>query len=493
MAAIPLPDALERAGRTMFRQKTSDFADWLSPMLVKELRQGMRTRLFVGSFILLQISMTLNVIVGLLVAADQRDPSFSTGIFWAIVAIPVMFILPLSGLGAVSNEMNANTLELVFLTRLSAWRIVAGKWFALVAQAVLLICAVLPYAVLRYFVGGVNVTEELITLALMLAASAVLCSVTVGISPYQTRLTRALLVIGLVFFAWAIVPALVFARFSTFGFSSAHFTWGLGIALAVCALLFLFLMLEIGASRIAPPAENHSAKKRGFTFASFLLALLFSVVLPDSKMITSLAMLLALPVCIDALCEQPRWIPSIFRPFARRGLVGRLLGRFAYPGWPSGVAFTIVMLGAFAALMVKQQMLDYGGAYLTYISLCGALLLPAALIRLLFPRTQKALALFIGFQAISVALTILALLIDQNELFKFSMRKVVSVLPTSTLMMTSGLGLPEESEPFFRTVTSVVTVLSVLVLFVFIPAAWKRMRELEDESLQAPVPHAAVA
>ena len=42
----------------------TDFSDRLSPMLVKELRQGMRTHLFTIAFILLQAFMVLCVLLG---------------------------------------------------------------------------------------------------------------------------------------------------------------------------------------------------------------------------------------------------------------------------------------------------------------------------------------------------------------------------------------------------------------------------------------------
>ena len=62
--APPAPPAPPRA----------DFADWLSPMLVKELRQGVRTRVFVmscSSF--LQVFMLLDLI--LLVCSSPRRGS----------------------------------------------------------------------------------------------------------------------------------------------------------------------------------------------------------------------------------------------------------------------------------------------------------------------------------------------------------------------------------------------------------------------------------
>src|SRR5438128_7317412 len=77
------------------RTNPRDFADWLSPILVKELRQGMRARVFVSSFLILQALMIFNVIVGLLSSAQQADTSFSSGFFWWMIGLPVLLIMPL--------------------------------------------------------------------------------------------------------------------------------------------------------------------------------------------------------------------------------------------------------------------------------------------------------------------------------------------------------------------------------------------------------------
>ena len=172
--------------------KHSDFADWLSPMLVKELRQGMRSRIFVAAFYLTQLLMILSTVFSL-IAASRTDnvPSdlfgFLSGLFWFMVSVPLLFVMPLLGFAALHTEMKAGTLELVFLTRLSAWRIVAGKWTAFMAETLLLVCAILPYVMLRYFLGGVGVIEDLQSLFFLLLASALLTATTLAMSPYESN------------------------------------------------------------------------------------------------------------------------------------------------------------------------------------------------------------------------------------------------------------------------------------------------------------------
>ena len=48
--------------RMLSSSQRSDFGDWLSPMLVKELRQGMRSRVFVAAFYVTQVLMILSTI-----------------------------------------------------------------------------------------------------------------------------------------------------------------------------------------------------------------------------------------------------------------------------------------------------------------------------------------------------------------------------------------------------------------------------------------------
>ena len=86
------------------------FPDWLSPLLVNELRHGVRTRMFVVVFILLQLAMLLNLSLSLLMAAGHLDTSWSTAFFWGVVSMPVLLIVPLSGLNAIGSEVKANTL-----------------------------------------------------------------------------------------------------------------------------------------------------------------------------------------------------------------------------------------------------------------------------------------------------------------------------------------------------------------------------------------------
>lgn len=471
----------------------TDFADWLSPMLVKELRQGMRTKLFVSTFLILQGLMMFSVIMGLLTVGVTSDGGFGTGFFWTVISLPVLCILPFSGLGAVSNEMKANTLELLFLTRLSAWRIIAGKWFAIVAQTVLLVCAVLPYAALRYFMGGVNLADELLGLGLMLAGSALLSSISVGLSPYQTRFNRVFVVIGMIVFVQGVLPYIFMRGAFSISVTSGGSYYPLAalIPLGCVAVVLHFLMLEMGASKIAPPAENHAAKKRSLAILLLLISTATTLWTADARVLTVICAGLALLVCIDALSEPIQMIPSIYRPFARRGLPGQLFGRFLYPGWASGLLCTLFLIVGFAALLNWQKVLVKSEHALLFLAFCGTFLLPHAIIRLLLPRTKKVLAFFIGIQVVFISITLVASAMDAA--LRWNVREMVSFIPLSTFVLMLMDAFPDDRVSLFFAATGITTLMSLGVLLLLMLRSWAQYREMEALASATPAPDATLA
>jgi hypothetical protein len=259
----------------------------------------------------------------------------------------------------------------------------------------------------------------------------------------------------------------------------------------VLAGIVLFLMFEFGASKIAPPAEDHSWKKRSLAALLLLLATGVSFATADTEWVTLLAGALILGVCLDALAEQPRLIPSIYHPFARRGIAGRIAGRLLYPGWTSGVFFMLLMLVGVGTLMNYQDMLPNDFAWLGYIAFCGAILFPCAIVRLCFPQTQRAVGIFVALQMVLIAITVVGNVLDAA--LKWNVRIFTSVFPTSAFILAAtGSGSRETTELYL--VTSVfLTIASFAVLVVLGVRGWRQFRAMEDTSLQLATSHVRLA
>ena len=465
---------------------TSDFADGLSPMLVKELRQGMRSRFFVLCFLLLQAAMILVAIIGLATLANQEKTTIITGLFWTILVAPLLIIMPFSGLGAVGNERKANTLELIFLTRLTARRILTGKWLALVAQTVLLVCAVLPCAVLRYFLGGVNLGAELATIAVLLLGSAVLSGLAVGFSPHASRLTRSLIVVGIVIGLQFLSSFLFRFRFGGPVSSGASTTWLTYLSLAWIGLLFLLLMLEFGASKIAPAAENHVTSRRLIG----LIVLCGTAIFGSRDLFSSptwvCSLLLLAPICIGALCEPPSFLPSIYHPFARFGGWGRFAGRLLYPGWPSGVLFTLVALAVMFAVGYYHSRAAVEAKWILWagVAVAGAIYFPAALIRVFLPRAQHPFVVYVGIQAALALLVAFGAILHSANGVDF--RFAIAMIPTCGLLLSGSEVLEDGNILRVLVGTGLITAASFCFLLIKMREPWRKIRALEMAAAALP-------
>jgi hypothetical protein len=321
-----------------------DFPAWLPPMLVKELRQGLQSGIFLRTFVLLQGALFLLFSVFVLAGADgpgdQRALAF---FFWTAAVAALVLIVPLCGLGAIGGERRDNGLDLLQISRLSASRIVTGKWAAIVAQIVLVAVTFLPYVVVRYFFGGVDVLGQIESLGWIMAIGALVAAAAIALSalPLWLRVGIVVLVGGMLLpVIAAIIDDGIPRWFGSLVLSPA--TKGAILAiLAVHALAFL----EFAASRIAPPAENHAGRKR-------LLAVAVAAAWPITGWLgTQQAALgtflatgpLLLCYAMGTLVDMPSRVATLFAPFRRFAAAGRLAAALFTPGWATGIPFLAIL------------------------------------------------------------------------------------------------------------------------------------------------------
>jgi ABC-2 type transport system permease protein len=155
---------------------------WENPVAVKELRSRMRGR---RAFVLLTVHLllvsSLITLVYLAYATAARTPfgpdSRQAGkvIFFTIVVMQgflVVLIGPALTAGAISGERERQTYDLLRTTLLSADAFVAGKLVSALSFIFLLIFALIPLQSIAFLLGGVDLTELLVT-QLVIAVSAV--------------------------------------------------------------------------------------------------------------------------------------------------------------------------------------------------------------------------------------------------------------------------------------------------------------------------------
>ncbi len=373
-----------------------DFGDWLSPIIVKELRQGMRTKLFTTAFIVIQGMMLLLMLIGL---SDQPRESSLEGWFWALVSIVLLLIMPLRGFGALSSEVRLNTMDLISMTRMSAWRITLGKWAALVGQSILLTVAVLPYVVIRYFYGGVNVLAELVFLMTVLVASCLLSAAIVGLSAFPNFLIRSLFTVGGMIavtnlFSFYFMAARNTASDSGIPFSDQPGAVWFYVGFIGMAIFLMYLFLDVGATRIAPEAVNYSTRKRALGLLVLVLFFALPGIFPKSFDATVMYILAAFFVtflAVDSLTEKPSGVRSLHLPFVKMGIGGRILQYIFTPGWFTGVFYVLTLgliffLGERLIDGLEKDPMDEMTFHLSFVS---SLLFPLVVIHLFFPEDTE--------------------------------------------------------------------------------------------------------
>lgn len=471
----------------------NDFADWLSPILVKELRQGLKSRAFVATFIIVQVGMILLVGFQLLTQAGGGERTMMNvfdGFFWAVIWIALLLLMPARGLTAVSEEVKANTLDLVQLTRLTAFRIVFGKWIALVSQTLLLVAAILPYAVLRYFFGEVDVVGDLTDIGLILLVSLGLTAGAIALSSVHLAV-RIIVVLVLFFTLITGVPMLIMravgggSSFTSF----SDWTW----MLPVFAGVYTYLLLEIAAARIAPVSENHAAPKRLLALGLAGVAVILAASVDDEK--TALWMVGMSLVCgwvmLEALCERTVMVPSLYSSCARHGVLGRLAGRVLYPGWASGLVFcgllTLLLVAVFWIVGSTQHAAswreDRRMAELVFPLFFTALVCPVVVL-LLFPRVKQPVWLYILVQAVFALIYLIATIAAETpDLTSVQTYRWLAPFPTSALFALLDEGQETTLRRFFVMVSFPVCGVILIYLTVRAFGEFRVIARLERESL----------
>ncbi len=167
-------------------------SDNLDPVLVKEVRQGLRSKKFIVPFLLAQLALLIAVGVEVLEITALGTRETGELIFWIVLVLFVMALIPLTGLWAVASEYNGSQFELLRLSGLSRWRIIRGKWLSLMLQSLLVILSSVPYLLLRYLIGGLELFMALFIVAGLLAASANLIALCLAVSSFRTKLGRTI-------------------------------------------------------------------------------------------------------------------------------------------------------------------------------------------------------------------------------------------------------------------------------------------------------------
>ncbi len=459
----------------------NDFPDWLSPIVVKELRQGLKSRAFVAIATILQGGMAFMFVLAALSGMQPGGGGVDTlsGFFWFMLWIPLVIFMPGRALQAVVEETKVQTLELVQMTRMRSLRIVFGKWLALTVQSLLLVLAILPYFVLRYFFGGVNLAGDLANLASLLAASLVLTAAGLAASTLKPGLRIVLVVVSVMFLAVVGQMIAMMSIFAAFGRGSplGGFSWpgsvwmGAFAGLVLVAAYVYFFLLQ-AAEHLSTQAESYSPKKRVLALVSVLAVFAVWMLHPPASLdfsIFVLLMPLVLWSIVEALVESndPDW-------FTGRGRFLFFLNR---PGWASGLFFALAILaviyGGIRFGNSSPHIQDLEIMSKSFVIFIGAVITPALMLTRM-RRVRQRMLLYWLIQFFFALIFVVTLLISNKPgLSDETVLVLLAPLPPSAALSC----LQQEFDhDFIQTIFPITAGVTGVLLLLFLVSAVQSLR-----------------
>lgn len=185
--------------------------DFMNPVLVKEVRQAQRGKVF-------SVTLIVTLVLALLGAASaalEIERSYFSGspgqAFFSSVYvffnIAVLVVVPFQAFVSMGAEHDDNTFEMLVLSNLKPRQIVMGKITAALTQGLMFGLTFLPFVVTAFLLRGVDLTVLMLIMGLTAFASTVLTTFAVMLSAVvRKRLLRVLAMVALAGGLFLLVP-----------------------------------------------------------------------------------------------------------------------------------------------------------------------------------------------------------------------------------------------------------------------------------------------
>ncbi|NVJ15750.1 ABC transporter permease [Myxococcus sp. AM010] len=273
-------------GRVMGAEPWSQrWGDRLNPLVVKELRQGLRTRVFWVCFGLMLLACLAVALVAYVETREGASSRRGQGYFFAFficLGVAHFFVIPYSAYRSLAREREDETWVLLVLTGLGPRRILRGKVASFLVQAALYASAAGPFLLFSYFLNGIALPTILVVLALggawlVFLTVASVCAATLA----DGRMGRAFVHFGLL---GALGMALLQGMGAAFAISEMGDRFLRDSDLLYLVVLVLLLMLmdgwllfEAAASRLSLPTEDYTRGPRRAVGVQVLVGMLAGI------------------------------------------------------------------------------------------------------------------------------------------------------------------------------------------------------------------------
>ncbi|MEI6971616.1 MAG: hypothetical protein WCL44_08880 [bacterium] len=334
----------------------------LNPVLVKELRQAVRSNFVVAAMCLLVLIQMITTGVAL-ANADMAIASYGLSsqgqqIFMAMLSIlsgGCLFFIPAYCGFRLAVERAPGNVDLLFITSITPWTAIRGKVLSGVVLTVLFFSTSAPFMVLTYLMRGIDIPTMLVALcvAFLYVIAAIQAAIVVACVP-ASRLFKVLLALATAgVFVIGISP-MVAVTFELLRSGYAGLGLGVSSAIVVAAMLLLYagimaVMHVFSTAMIMPESANRALPVRLTVTAAWAASLITFLILAAYAGMGPLYFWCGLAtgcICIAmliALSESERLSVRV-RMTIPRGLL-RIPAFLFYNGPVAGVIWSLVLFG----------------------------------------------------------------------------------------------------------------------------------------------------
>lgn len=252
--------------------------DRFNPIVVKEVRQALKSRQFVLTFLLLLLAAWAGSIFGVSYLGESIDygssaVTFYAGFFFALCAATLV-IVPFSTFRSIVEERSETTLELLQITALSPKQIVRGKTFSAMVQVLVYYSAIAPFIAFTALLPGFDIVHVTFSMVMLLITALCFCAIALAIGA-QARHTTFQAVSSLFVIGLAVAGMMTFFGFMTAASINIRFdesdTWW---ALALVVFLGLstgYICEQAAIAQLTFDSDNRSTGIRLATGTQWLV------------------------------------------------------------------------------------------------------------------------------------------------------------------------------------------------------------------------------
>lgn len=334
--------------------------DMMNPIAVKELRQAVQSRFITATLMLFLLGQLAAMGLYLM---NQDDFSLdSTGggqiyeiLFYILAATCILFIPGYTGV-RMSAERSDNNMDLLFVTTISAWKIIRGKMAAAAILTILISSVCLPFMTFSYLLRGIDLPTIFFQFGIVLIATFVVNQFVVFLAAIRIggffRLLLGLATLIVMFMVMQGVIGMSFSlRYGLTDLSSWDF-WAPFLTTVSCILMLTGFFHVVSVAMLMPPSSNRVLILRTYITLMWLisgaLAVTWSIKSSRSEPImvwtVGWTMMFAAWFFI-AVSEREELGARIRRKIPRNWLL-RLPTFIFYSGSASGVTWCAIMIVA---------------------------------------------------------------------------------------------------------------------------------------------------